>query len=37
MEEPQKKVGEKQIHEYIGMFIKAREKRGQKRDWGNSA
>ena len=30
-------VGEKWIHKCIGMFIKGREKRGQKRDWRNSA
>ena len=30
-------VGEKWIHECIGMFIKGREKRGQKREWRNSA
>ena len=29
-------MGEKWIHECIGMFIGGRGKRGQKRDWENS-
>ena len=29
-------MGEKWIHEWIGMLIKAREKGSQRRDWENS-
>ena len=29
-------MGEKWIHECIGMFVKGREKRVQKWDWGNT-
>ena len=35
-QKPSEKVGEKWIHEWIGMLIKGREKGSQRRDWENS-